>query len=66
MNHKNARIGKLHSAGLTPEQIARKIGLQGLSGLDRVLSGLDMLRRSGSLVEPAVKPLDKSTAEVVD
>jgi hypothetical protein len=62
MNHKNARIGKLHANGLTPEQIARKLGL---ASTERVMDGLNWLRARGELVEP-VKALDKSTSGVVE
>lgn len=52
MNLKNARIGKLHSKGLTPEQIARKLGL---ADTERVLQGLAWLQARGELVNPAPK-----------
>lgn len=52
MNHKNARIGKLHAAGLSVEQIARKLGL---ASTERVTEGLASLRERGELIEPPPK-----------
>lgn len=40
MNLKNERILKLHRKGLTPEQIARKLGLP---NTERVIAGLNWL-----------------------
>lgn len=42
MNTKDKRIAKLYRKGLSPEQIARKIGMPG--NIERVASGL---RREG-------------------
>lgn len=46
-SHTDLRILKLHRRGLTPEQIARKIGRPGETGIQRVFEGLKRLRISG-------------------
>ncbi len=43
MNLKNARIQKLAEKGLTPEQIAKKLGLKDTT---RVLEGLKWLKEN--------------------
>ena len=62
MNHKNARIGKLAAAGMTPEQIARKCGLHGQDGVARVQQGIDWLVARGELTLPKPKEPDAKTA----
>jgi len=47
MNHKDERIRKLHSKGMTNEQIARKLGYGDppkVQGLFRVMDGLERMK----------------------
>jgi len=55
MNHKNARIGKLAAAGMSVEQIAKKCGLNGATGIERVQQGIDWLVQHGTLTLPTPK-----------